>query len=595
MRVVEYQKDTSSLTYRVLNGTGLVACVFVAIVVGLMIANTVNLKWTDPIHSPALLKLLEDLKTEPNNAELRREIQELDLLARQAFFTSQEFNQNAIWMIVGGLVVMIAAFKSIEAYRWRFPYPDGRAPKDDIIENARWARKSVTYAGLVMLGFALILALPWKSPLDGGIEETDSTVAGEGTIAVVESVGGLREETRPAQVTPVPSGTPIFPSAAERLKYWPYFRGAGQGVAVASDAPLEWDGASGDGIVWAIELPNTGFSSPIIWEKKLFLTGASKEVREVYCVNRDDGKMLWVKRVEAIPGSPEEPPRVNSDTGYAAATMTTDGTQVYAIFSTGDIVALDLDGGQIWGQNLGVPDNPYGHSSSLAIHQDILLVQYDQEENGVFLGLDARTGEVRWKVARDLGASWSSPLLVNTGERMEVILAAEPAVVSYDPSSGKELWRREGLEGGEVAPTPVLADGLLYVAADYVKLEAVNLADQSVVWIAEDYVPGVSTPVVFGNLLFYGLSDGGFGCYQAKTGEELWHEESDEGFYASPVLFGDRDYLIDRGGVMHIFAAKDTYEPLGKPTLDEAAVTTPVVLDGDIYYRGIQHLYRIGS
>ncbi|HIG28892.1 MAG TPA: hypothetical protein EYQ50_14295 [Verrucomicrobiales bacterium] len=591
MRIVEYEKDTASLNYQVIKGIGIVACVLSIVVVILMIANTVNLTNTDPIHSPTLLKLLDDLKGDPQNKELRKEIQDLDLIARQAFFTSQRFNQVAIWLVLGALVVMIAAFKSIETFKWRFPYPDGRDPKDDIIANAKWARKSITYAGLVLLGFALILALPWKSPLDVSKEESLKVTANDNGSAIASSDLAASPKGKVETV----QKKPVYPTLEEKLTNWPNFLGAAYGVLPTTEVPIHWDGETGEGIVWKTALPKTGFSSPIIWDDKLFLSGADKEVREIYCIDRETGKSVWTKQVDGIPGSPAEPPRVSSDTGYAASTMATDGSRIFAIFSTGDIISLDVEGKQIWGRNLGVPDNPYGHASSLVIHEDLLLVQYDQSENGRFLGLDIQTGDTRWETKRDLDSSWASPLLVNTGERLEVILAAEPAIVSYDPNNGKELWRMPGLEGGEVAPTPLFADGLLYVAADYVKLEAINVHDQSVVWLAEDLIPGVSTPIVSGKFLFYGLSDGGFGCYDAKSGKELWNEESDEGFYASPIVVGEKVYLMDRGGIMHIFAAKEEYESIGNPALGEISVTTPVIVDNSIYYRGLQHLYRIGS
>ena len=144
----------------------MVAGVFSLVVCALIIANNLSLKKTDPIHSPALQQLVEELKTNPKDEALREEIRELDQIARRAFFTSQHFNRMGIYLLVGGLVVMVIAFKSLEAFKLPPPYPDSADPKDDIVENANWARKSVMAVGLVLVGFALMLALPWESTLD---------------------------------------------------------------------------------------------------------------------------------------------------------------------------------------------------------------------------------------------------------------------------------------------------------------------------------------------------------------------------------------------------------------------------------------------
>jgi outer membrane protein assembly factor BamB len=108
--------------------------------------------------------------------------------------------------------------------------------------------------------------------------------------------------------------------------------------------------------------------------------------------------------------------------------------------------------------------------------------------------------------------------------------------------------------------------------------------------------------LVAGGLFFAGLDDGGIVCLDAKTGKdadgepiELWMEETDDGFYASPVLVSNKIYLMDRAGKMHIFTPDKEFKSLGQPTLGESAVCTPAVIGNAIYYRGINHLFKIGS
>ena len=139
----------------------------------------------------------------------------------------------------------------------------------------------------------------------------------------------------------------------------------GQGVSYHKNIPIEWDGAAGTNIVWKSAIPKEGFNSPVIWGDKIFIAGADAASREVYCYNRADGKLLWTGKADNIPGSPSAMPKVTEDTGLSAPTLTTDGKRVFAIFATGDVIAFDMNGKRVWAKNLGVPDNHYGHSSSL--------------------------------------------------------------------------------------------------------------------------------------------------------------------------------------------------------------------------------------
>ena len=408
-------------------------------------------------------------------------------------------------------------------------------------------------------------------------------------ILVVIGSSHLRTEAIGAEAVPIASDL-------QRLKNWPGVLGHLSGVSSAKGLPTDWNGETDDSIIWKTAIPLPGFSSPIIWEGKIFLSGADESTREVYCIDTKTGKFLWKKNVDDVPGSPSEDdsPEVSEDTGYAAATMATDGVRVFAIFSNGDLIAFNFEGKQIWAKNIGVPENPYGYSSSLVIYKNLLIIQFDQEEHSFITGLDVATGQQRWKTTRDFGASWASPTLINAGERDEVVLVADPMVVSYDPNNGKELWRVECLEGGEIAPTPVYANGLLYVAADYVKLAAIDVKKHEIVWETQDYIPGISTPLVVGKYLIAGLGDGGMVCYNARTGEEIWMEDSDEGFYASPILVEGRVYMIDRTGMMFIFKPGPKYLAISTPILGESVISTPAAIGNGLYLCGIQHLYRIG-
>lgn len=382
-------------------------------------------------------------------------------------------------------------------------------------------------------------------------------------------------------------------SEADRLKNWPNLLGPAASVSPATGLLTKWNGETGDGVRWKTRIPLPGYSSPIYWEGKLYLTGANASTRIVYCIDSDSGEIIWERQVKDIPGSPGNV-RVTEATGYAAATMATDGVRIFASFANGDLAAFDLEGNPVWSKNLGKPDNPYGHASSLVTHGDILLIQYDQRNIGYVAALDVATGNERWKTERTFGASWSMPKVATIGDREEVILAAEPTVVSYDLESGEELWRLNCLRYGEVTSVPVYGDGLVYVSADSANLSAIDVKTREIVWESGFSKPGVSTALLHEGLLYCGSDDGAFACYDARTGEELWAEFTDHGFYASPILADGRVYLLDRSGTMHILKPGRELEVLGQSVLGEEASCTPAVIGDSLYIRGLKHLFRIG-
>lgn len=583
MRVVDYHKDTNELPYQLIKGVGMVAGVFSLVICILLIANNLSLKKTDPIHSPALQHLIEELKSDPQNDALKQEIRELDFIARRAFFTSQRFNRLGIFLLVGGLVVMVIAMKSLEAFKTVPPYPDSTDPKDDLVENQKWARKAVTAVGLVLVGFALMIALPWESTLD----IPDEVIEAE---AAKAKEGGGSEVAPPAPaVAAAPIATP-----EQMLANWTSLRGPAANISQATGLLTEWSGEAGEGIRWKTAIPLPGYSSPIYWDGRLYLTGGDEANRKIYCFDAESGELAWEKGTDEIPGTAGGAAEVSEDTGYAAATMATDGARVFASFANGDLVALDLDGNPVWGKNLGLPENTYGYASSLLTHGETLFVQYDQDEAGFVAGYDVATGEERWKTARDFGASWSSPAVYDTGERDELILAAEPTVVSYDPATGSELWRVDCLDHGEVASIPAYGDGIVYVSADAAKLSAIDVKTQEIVWENDDLKPGVSTPLLHEGLLYCGSDDGAFVCYDAKTGEEVWAEFADYGFYASPIFADGKVWMLDRGGIMHILKPGRGLEILAQPELGEESSCTPAMIGDAIYIRGTENLYRIG-
>ncbi len=283
--------------------------------------------------------------------------------------------------------------------------------------------------------------------------------------------------------------------------------------------------------------------------------------------------------------------------------MATDGQRVFALFATGALAAFDFDGKKLWTQDLGLPENSYGHSSSLAVWRDRLLVLFDQGsidgKKSKLLAFDTATGKTVWEQKRPVGSNWTSPIVVATDNGEQVITVANPWVISYDPEKGKELWR-SGEIGGETAPSPSYAKGLAFAIAPSEKLVAIktdgsgDVSKTKTAWKADQNIPDICSPVGNGDLVFLLGSGGALTCYDAKDGKKVWEQYLDVNFRSSPSLVGDKLYLLSQDGVMFIVTADRQYRLLARAKLGEECYACPAFADGRIYIRGKQNLYCIG-
>jgi len=389
-----------------------------------------------------------------------------------------------------------------------------------------------------------------------------------------------------------------FASSQHIRKNWTGFRGAGaNGHAAHANPPLNWSAKEGRNILWKTKVPKHGMSSPVIWANRLFLTGADESSRRIFCFETDTGELLWQHDADGIPSSPPEDrlPDVMEFAGLAAPTATTNGRYVAAIFATGDLVCVNMEGKRIWAKNLGIPDNDYGHASSLISHENLLFVQYDQKDNSKLLAFDLQSGNPAWQVKRGV-ISWSSPILIDNNGRMELILTNGKAVDSYDPKTGKLLWHVECLSG-EVVPSAAYADGVVYVANEYASASAIDVGNRGsgpkILWQWDEALPDAASPLVNGDFLILPTGFGVVSCLDVKTGKVLWEQEFDDGFYSSPILVNDRVYIIDLKGRMQIFKINDEFELLGASAIAEDAYATPAFVGDRIYIRGLTHLFCI--
>jgi outer membrane protein assembly factor BamB len=610
-------------------GIAIVAAIYSFVFCVLIIANFTQINRVDPVNTKVLNALVERLKENPNDNQLREEIRELDLLARKAYFTNQWQIRNGGYMLMLGVLVLIIAMQFIRLGTKSLPSINSE-DKDKLIYTQKTARLWISIGGATLVFVALIFAFLTQNQLKSTFanaslasnseekvnetiipaiqEKIDTPKIESGKVDVIKSAETTNPEKKDKVEVTAPKETQLhvdnkrvvatgdFPTENELKNNFPNFRGfGGNGHVFQKNIPISWDAPSNQNILWKVTIPLPGYNSPIIWGDKIFVAGANSSKREVYCFDRNSGKLLWTANADNVQGSPVVAPNVQGDTGQSAPTISTDGRRVYAIFANGDILAVDMNGKRIWSKNLGVPQNHYGHSSSLINYKNLVIVQYDQRVNPRVFALSSTTGEEVWSTPRKVKISWSSPIIINTGIRYELMLVAEPSVSSYDPATGKQLWSIDCISG-EVGPSLVYADGVVFALNEYASLTAIKVGDTPTkLWENSDYLSDVPSPVATDKYLFVVTSYGTVVCYDAKNGTSYWTKEFENGFYSSPIIAEGKIYLMDKLGVMHIFNADKTFTSIGEAKLGEKSVCTPAFANGRIYIRGDKNLYCIGK
>ena len=255
---------------------------------------------------------------------------------------------------------------------------------------------------------------------------------------------------------------PILSASLWAETIWPRFRGPdGTGQSADDNVPVQWGPRD---VIWRTELKGLGHSSPCVWEKKIFLTGARKTANEqvermVFCVDRNTGAAVW-QQVASV-GEAEVTHNMN---GLASATCVTDGQRVVAFFGHGGIHAYDLHGKRLWSRELGTFPGPWGTAASPIIMDDKIIQNCDAQGESFLIALDKETGETVWKTGRGQmpRGGWSTPLLIDAGSRRELILNGEYGVHGYDPDTGNEHWFCKGFNG-RGTPSPTFGHQWLFV------------------------------------------------------------------------------------------------------------------------------------
>ena len=428
-------------------------------------------------------------------------------------------------------------------------------------------------------------------------------------------------------------------STAVAVEQWPQFRGLRAGVAPDDPAlPEVW--SETENVVWRIDMPGQGWSSPVVWNDHIFVTTAISSGREpapiegiadpsadagrmksdavhrwvLYDIDAKSGAIRWQRELQA--GVPSIMRHIRNS--YATETPVTDGQRVYVYLgSVGVLAAFDVNGSEVWTRNIGAfeSNQGWGMASSPVLHNGRLYIVNDNRVQSFIAAFDAKTGEQLWKVNRNEPESWSTPLVWEHASRTEIVTAGSRRVRSY-ALDGTLLWELAGMSDFGPIPTPFVRDGLAYISSGYpgsarrpvfairpgasgdISLKPGETSSAYIAWFQPLLGSYQTSGLAYGDC-YYTLLDRGFlMCNDAKTGEPIYGRQriaAGANFSASPWAYNRKVFLLSEEGDTWVIQAGREFKILGKNPLGEMAMATPAVSGSALYIRTQTKLYRIGK
>ena len=412
---------------------------------------------------------------------------------------------------------------------------------------------------------------------------------------------------------------------------WNQFRGPDQtGIIDGFEIPTEWN--ADVNLKWRVPNPGKGWSSPIVWGDKIFITasrpkGSEGELNrlaydasrlsrdnefllDVVCFDKNSGDILW--RKTAYDGRPNI--TTHSGSPYATETPVTNGKLVFAHFGTMGLHAFDFEGNLVWKRDLGVyeMDGDWGTGTSPMLYEGMLYMQIDNVDFSALIALEATTGKEVWRVNREEGPNRSTPMIWRN--RICTELVTQGSIVrSYDPKNGNLLWQLH-MEGGRSSSTPVGDMNRLIVANEKrgaggfmfsiragasgdISLVAGQISNDGVAWKNPNGGIAMSSPLLYqGKVYAFERRTGMVSCYNAENGDVFYyrkHVPAARQFWSSPWAYEGHIYCIDGNGITHVLDSGLEFKEVRQNVLDDKIWAIPAMTPGSIILRGAGYLYSI--
>jgi outer membrane protein assembly factor BamB len=414
---------------------------------------------------------------------------------------------------------------------------------------------------------------------------------------------------------------------------WPQFRGP-ESLGVVEDPSLPDTWSETQNVAWKTNIPGMGWSSPIVWGDKIFVTSVinakdTEPVKKglyfggerkpptdehrwvVYAVDFKSGKILWEREVhKAVPTFSR-----HLKNSYASETPVTDGERVYAYFGNVGLFCFDMKGKLLWSKKWPAVNTRFGWgtAASPVLYKDRVYVVNDNDTKSFLVALNKKTGEQIWEIERAEASNWATPYVWENGQRIELITPGTKRVRSYD-LNGKLLWEFTGMSSIAI-PTPFSKFGLLYISSGYVgdqhrpvyairpgasgdiSLKQGETSNNFIAWYQPQAGPYNPSPIIYGDLYYTLLDRGFFTCHDAKTGKEVYGkqriDQATVAFTSSPWAYNGKLFCLSEDGDTFVIEAGREFKVIGKNSLNELCLATPAIVRGSLIIRTATKLYRI--
>lgn len=400
---------------------------------------------------------------------------------------------------------------------------------------------------------------------------------------------------------------------------WPAWRGPdGDGRCEETNLPIHWDRKQN--VRWQVALPERGNSTPIVWGDRLFLTQAieSEGRRMLMCLDRATGKLLWQRGVKI-----EGKETTHETNPHSASSPVTDGQRVVAWFGSAGLYCFDFSGKELWHRDLGPQRHIWGYGSSPILHGDLCILNFGPGQPSFLLAVDKKTGQDVWKITEpnaDSGekkpeqekafwvGSWSTPVIIDTGSRTELLLSGPNRLIAFEPKTGRDLWTCAGLNP-LVYTSPIYdrAKNIVVALGGYsgmaIAVKAGGSGDVTAshrLWHHPKTKQRIGSGVISDGYIYIHNDPGVAECWELETGRLIWEERlrgsaAKNDSWSSMVLSGDRLYVINRGGDAFVLRASPKFEVLATNSIGETTMASLVPSDGEIFIRTYQRLWCIAE
>ncbi len=390
---------------------------------------------------------------------------------------------------------------------------------------------------------------------------------------------------------------------------WAQFRGPqGNGHASAKNLPTTWNETTN--VAWKREIPGKGWSSPSLYQGRLYLTTAIPSEGEkpeqalvTMCIDAVDGRVIWVAEIFK---QEADAPKIHTKNSHASPTPIVESGLIYVHFGHAGTACLDLTGKILWKDQSNTYAPVHGNGGSPTLFEGLLIFSCDGAADPYVVALDAKTGKEAWRFARSSNSknkfSFSTPTIIEVDGKQQLITPGSGVVNALDPKTGQEIWQVQYGDGYSVIPKPILGHGLLFIATGYntpnvmaIRLGGAmgDVTDTHVAWSIKKATPHTPSLLLIGDELYMVSDKGIASCLDAKTGNEHWNERIGGGYSTSPLYADGKIYIQSEEGPALVLKPGKTFDKIADAGFKERTLASYAVNENALFIRTESNLYRV--